>query len=128
VLHQHWFVPHHQTLGPISIIDPSPIHDHDLGVFSIYICAICHKIAQKKANLLKIARFCTKSSNQIHYEFCRNGFIVSDIFYTGPHCQILSPIASYFLATGLIHGKPEYLTKNYINCKYKLILAVFSPR
>jgi len=49
VPHDQSFVPHHQTLGPISIIDPNNPHHQFLFmilVFNIDICAIWHKIAQ----------------------------------------------------------------------------------
>jgi len=88
-----WFVPHGlaRPWAPFALLAPLPILIHDLGVgylTLIRVSVIWHKIAQNHENLLKFARFRAKIATCIHYEFFRNGFIVNDIFYTGPHCQI----------------------------------------
>jgi len=137
--HHQWFVPHPQTLGIIiSIID-------DLGVFNIDTCAIWHKIVQNHANLRKIARNAKNHSNllkiaRIWAKSRREciGYIVSEIFYTWPHCQIVCPITSNFLATGLwqhsMHSHHLGITSNeeyiilYILFVYKETCDIFTSR
>jgi len=87
--------------APSAILTPLPILIHDLGVFNIDICAIWHKIVQNHTNLLKIARFCSKSQ----LEFINNLGVMDlswvTFFIQGPIAKFCVPIASNFLATGL---------------------------
>jgi len=88
--HYQWFVPHHQALGSISIIDPTTnYYSWSWGMQHWYLCDLAH-------NHAKWSEFA--QNHQILF----NVFIVNDIFYTGPHCQIVCPIASNYPATGLV--------------------------
>jgi len=86
--------------GPSPLLTPSPIRIHDLVVFNIDICAIWHKTMRIFAKSRKFAQnheiLCIIAT-WIHYEFCRNGFIVSDIFILqGPIAKCCAPSLAIF--------------------------------